>query len=167
MKQLLMICLTCNMVQRLGYLKGINLHVIWEFVLFFNHIHKQSCFWPRSELMSTYKCRFNAKFGSSSFYWIGKDWKWGTQDGGSGSVGYVYDVNELTGIAKVIWWMVRVLANPNYSCSNKWTTFVQVHHVSMFLKSLILSGRLQPLHILSKHQSNLPFNGTYCLEIVN
>ncbi|CAB3980321.1 E3 ubiquitin- ligase HERC2 [Paramuricea clavata] len=33
----------------------------------------------------------------------GKDWKWGDQDGGSGSKGYVYDVSELTGVCKVRW----------------------------------------------------------------
>lgn len=33
----------------------------------------------------------------------GKDWKWGSQDGGSGNIGYVYEVNELNGVVKVRW----------------------------------------------------------------
>ena len=37
----------------------------------------------------------------NNFNFSGKDWKWGDQDGGSGSKGYVYDVSELTGVCKV------------------------------------------------------------------
>ena len=32
----------------------------------------------------------------------GNDWKWGSQDGGSGSIGYVYEVNESSGIVQVL-----------------------------------------------------------------
>jgi hypothetical protein len=40
-------------------------------------------------------------FVHNNFNFSGKDWKWGDQDGGSGSKGYVYDVSELTGVCKV------------------------------------------------------------------
>ncbi|XP_046850294.1 uncharacterized protein LOC124443806 [Xenia sp. Carnegie-2017] len=33
----------------------------------------------------------------------GKDWKWGNQDGGVGSKGYVYEVSGLRGVCKVRW----------------------------------------------------------------